>query len=201
MSNTPEHFTRNVERFDSSPISQQLAAMSEKVWPLLELSSQQHWLDFGAGTGVISAPLAKQVGKVTALDTSAAMLERLAEKKVANIELLNQDIFVGLTQKYDGIISSMALHHVADSQRLLNCMYQALNVGGQLALIDLYTEDGSFHGDNEAKGVKHLGFNPDQLIQQAQIAGFHQLSHQQISSIQHRNGSSYPLFLLLGTAR
>lgn len=201
MNNTSEHFTQAAERFDSSPISQQLAAMSEKVWPLLALDPKQHWLDFGAGTGVLSVPLAQQVAQVTALDTSAAMLERLAEKQVANIELLNQDIFAGLTQKFDGIISSMALHHVADSQRLLNCMQKALNAGGQLALIDLYTEDGSFHGDNEAKGVKHLGFDPDQLIQQAQNAGFHQLSHQQISSIEHRNGSSYPLFLLLGTAR
>lgn len=201
MSNTSEHFTQAAERFDRSPTSQQLSAMAEKIWPLLALDPKQHWLDFGAGTGVFSVPLAQHVAQVTALDTSAAMLERLAAKQVTNIAILNQDIFTGLDQHYDGIISSMALHHVADTQRLLNCMRQALVSGGQLALIDLYAEDGSFHGDNDAKGVKHLGFEPDVLMQQAEHAGFHLLKLQHIFSIEKRTGQSYPLFLLLGTAR
>ena len=32
--------------------------------------------------------------------------------------------------------------------------------GGRIALVDLYQEDGSFHGDNDAKGVQHFGFAP-----------------------------------------
>lgn len=201
MSTASTHFSQSAKRFDRSPTSQQLTAMAEKVWPLLNLTAEQHWLDFGAGTGVLSVPLAKHVARVTALDTSAEMLERLVAKNVANITTLQQDIFTGLSQQYDGIISSMALHHVADTQRLLNCMHDALVSNGQLALIDLYAEDGSFHRDNEAMGVKHLGFDPDELISKAEQAGFQQLSVQQISSIEKSNGRSYPLFLLLGTAR
>ncbi len=68
------HFVRAAQRFEHSPISQQLAALSDKVFPLLTLTADQHWLDFGAGTGAISVPLAAQVKRVTALDTSAAML-------------------------------------------------------------------------------------------------------------------------------
>lgn len=205
MSDTPQilaeaHFIRTADGFDSSPISKQLAALSDELLPLLTLDKQQHWLDFGAGTGALSVPLAKQVGHVTALDTSAAMLGKLIDKDVPNITALEQDIFCGLSETYHGVISSMALHHVADISALLKCMHSCLKENGQLALIDLYREDGSFHGDNKAKGVMHLGFEPQQLLEQAAKAGFKNLSYREIFSIEHKNGQRYPLFLLLGLA-
>lgn len=203
MTTTPQtpadaHFVRAAERFEHSPISQQLAALTDQVFPLLTLNKSQHWLDFGAGTGAVSLPLAAQVGQVTALDTSAAMLAKLIEKNVANISTLEQDIFCGLSETYEGVISSMALHHVADIPQLLSCMQQCLKPNGQLALIDLYSEDGSFHGDNQAKGVVHLGFDPQQLLEQAAAVGFKDLSYREIFSIEHKNGHRYPLFVLLG---
>ncbi|NLC99899.1 MAG: class I SAM-dependent methyltransferase, partial [Gammaproteobacteria bacterium] len=158
------HFVRAAQRFEHSPISQQLAALTDKVFPLLTLTADQHWLDFGSGTGAVSVPLATQVKRVTALDTSAAMLEQLTAKNIANINALEHDIFCGLSETYDGVISSMALHHVADIPRLLKCMQQCLKENGQLALIDLYSEDGSFHGDNQGKGVLHFGFDPQELL-------------------------------------
>ncbi len=194
------HFAQAAERFEHSPISKQLTELSDKVFPLLELNKNQHWLDFGAGTGALSVPLAQHVGQVTALDTSAAMLAKLIDKNVANISTLEQDIFCGLSERYAGVISSMALHHVDDIAGLLSCMYQCLDAGGQLALIDLYSEDGSFHGDNAAKGVMHLGFNPQQLLELAALAGFKDLNYREIFSIKHKNGRSYPLFVLLGHA-
>lgn len=195
-----EHFRQAAEGFEHSPISKQLAALADKVFPLLELDKSQHWLDFGAGTGALSVPLATQVGQVTALDTSAAMLAKLIEKNVPNITALEQDIFAGLSDSYSGVVSSMALHHVHNIPELLHCMHQCLVEDGQLALIDLYSEDGSFHGDNEAKGVVHWGFDPQQLLEAAAKAGFKDLSCREIFSIGHKNGRNYPLFLLLGRA-
>lgn len=205
MTNTSQalaqaHFVRVAQRFEHSPISQQLAALTDKVFPLLTLTADQHWLDFGAGTGAISVPLAAQVKRVTALDTSAAMLEQLTAKNIANINALEHDIFCGLSQTYDGVISSMALHHVADIPRLLKCMQQCLKENGQLALIDLYSEDGSFHGDNQGKGVLHFGFDPQELLEEAAKAGFKNLSYREIFSIAHKNGHTYPMFLLLAQA-
>ena len=118
------HFAQTAARFDRSTTSQQLARLPNVLFPLLALDSSQHWLDFGAGTGALSVPLAAQVGQVTALDTSAAMLARLADKNVPNINILEQDIFCGLKQSFSGVISSMALHHVADIPELLNCLHQ-----------------------------------------------------------------------------
>lgn len=194
------HFAQAAEGFEHSPISKQLAALTDKVFPLLALNKNQHWLDFGAGTGALSVPLAEHVGQVTALDTSAAMLAKLIDKNVPNITALEQDIFCGLSERYAGVISSMALHHVADIAGLLSCMHLCLGEDGQLALVDLYSEDGSFHGDNAAKGVVHLGFDPQQLLELAAAAGFKDLSYREIFSIKHKNGRSYPLFVLLGRA-
>lgn len=194
------HFAEAAERFEHSPISQQLAQLSESFFPLLTLDKSQHWLDFGAGTGALSVPLAAQVGQVTALDTSAAMLAKLAAKNVPNISTLEHDIFCGLSESYAGVVSSMALHHVADIPKLLGCMRQCLIENGQLAIVDLYSEDGSFHGDNAAKGVVHLGFDPQQLLEAAAQAGFKGLSYREVFSIAHKNGRNYPLFILLGRA-
>lgn len=194
------HFSRTAERFEHSPISQQLAALTDKVFPLLGLDKNQQWLDFGAGTGALSVPLAEHVGRVTALDTSGAMLAKLIEKNVANITTLEQDIFCGLSETYAGVISSMALHHVPDIAQLLKCMHQSLKAKGQLALVDLYREDGSFYGDNSGKGVMHFGFDLQRLLVQAAEAGFKNLSYREIFMLEHKNGRRYPLFLLLGQA-
>lgn len=194
------HFTQAAEDFENSPTSRQLATLIDKISPLLALDKSQHWLDFGAGTGVLSVPLSAHVGQVTALDTSAAMLAKLAEKNVPNITPLEHDIFDGLSGAYHGVISSMTLHHVADIPQLLSCMHQCLEADGQLALIDLYSEDGSFHGDNQTKGVVHWGFDPQEVLEAAAKAGFKDLTCREILSIEHKNGRSYPLFLLLGRA-
>ena len=68
-------------------------------------------------------------------------------------------------------------------------------------LVDLYAEDGSFHGDKEtsaAKGVKHFGFVPEALQALAEQAGFFDIAFNHLHDMQHRNGRAYPLFLMAG---
>ncbi|WP_114418313.1 class I SAM-dependent DNA methyltransferase [Marinospirillum perlucidum] len=193
------HFDQAARQWDERPLSRQLAAMLPRLLEALPLIPGQELLDFGSGTGMLSVPLAQKGAKVTALDTSAAMLDVLEEKQVAGVTPLKQDIFAGLPQRYDGLVSCMALHHVADTQALLEIFSEQLNPGGYLALVDLYAEDGSFHGDNEGKGVKHFGFEPQALEKQLLAAGFTDINFQEIHQLHHKNGRSYPLFLLRAT--
>ena len=197
MSSSTNPFDSSARNWDQRRMSVQLAEVADLLLPLLQLTDQQHWLDFGSGTGLLSVPLAAKVGQVTALDTSEKMLEVLAEKGVNNIETLNQNVFSGLPHNYDGVVSCMALHHVESTEALLKQFYQHLNNDGQLALVDLYAEDGSFHGDNEAKGVKHLGFNIETLRATAEAIGFVEVSFAEIMQLQHRNERKYPLFVML----
>ena len=194
----PTHFDTAARDWDQRPMSQQLAAVPERLLAQLPLQASDHVLDFGAGTGLLSVPIAPKVAQVTALDMSAAMLQVLEEKGLANITTLQQDIFAGLPGRYHAVVSCMALHHVADTAALLRAFAAALHPGGRIALVDLYQEDGSFHGDNDAKGVQHFGFAPEALQALAEQAGLMDIAFSDILRLQHRNGRAYPLFLMTG---
>lgn len=195
---SPTHFDAAARDWDQRPLSQQLAAVPERLLAQLPLRASDHVLDFGAGTGLLSTPIAPKVAQVTALDMSAAMLQVLDEKGFANITPLQQDIFAGLPGQYHAVVSCMALHHVADTAALLRAFAAALHSGGRIALVDLYQEDGSFHGDNQAKGVQHFGFAPEALQALAQQAGLMDIAFSEILRLQHSNGRGYPLFLMTG---
>ena len=192
------HFDAAARDWDQRPTSQQLAAVAPRLLAQLPLSPTDQVLDFGAGTGLLATQIAPLVAQVTALDTSAAMLEVLQAKGHANITTHCGDVFAGLPGRYHAIVSCMALHHVADTAALLHTLAIALHPGGRMALVDLYAEDGSFHGDNAAKGVQHLGFAPEALGALAQQAGLADIHFSHIVQLQQRNGRSYPLFLMTG---
>ena len=63
----------------------------------------------------------------------------------------------------------MVLHHIVSIQSLFERFYNMLLPGGFLAIADLFTEDGSFHGEGFDG---HKGFDPEQLKVQLQKTGF-----------------------------
>ena len=75
-----------------------------------------------------------------------------------------------LERKFDGIISSMTIHHLEDIPALFSKFYTMLDDHGFIAIADLDSEDGTFHSDNE--GVFHYGFDRHLLAEYAQKAGF-----------------------------
>ncbi|MCE1191181.1 MAG: methyltransferase domain-containing protein [Acidovorax sp.] len=195
---TPTHFDTAARDWDQRPTSVQLAAVAPRLLAQLPLSPADQVLDFGAGTGLLATQIAPRVAQVTALDTSAAMLDVLQSKGHANITPLCGDIFAGLPGQYHAIVSCMALHHVADTGALMQAFADALHSGGRIALVDLYAEDGSFHGDNAAKGVQHFGFEPKALQALAEQAGLRDIAFTEILRLHQRNGRDYPLFLMTG---
>ncbi|MDR1935561.1 MAG: class I SAM-dependent methyltransferase [Candidatus Accumulibacter sp.] len=170
--------------------------MPRRLLRAVPFRADQHWLDFGAGSGLLAAAIAPRVRRVTALDTSAQMLRVLDEKNVPRVRTLRADIFDGLPDSYDGVASCMALHHVADTASLLRVFHRHLKPGGLLALVDLYREDGSFHGDKLARDVCHFGFEPDALRALAQEAGFVDPHFEEILRLEKNEGRIYPLFLM-----
>lgn len=196
------HFDANARQWDARPMSVQLAAVPSVLLERVNFQKTDRVLDFGAGTGLLALPIAAQVQEVFALDMSTKMLEVLQEKAkmqhLHHVQTLNQDIHAGLPCVFDKIVSCMALHHVQNIQALFAAFAQALYVGGEIALVDLYAEDGSFHGDNVGKGVHHLGFEPDNLKQIAHNVGFSNVSFDTIMNIQ-KSERVYPLFLMRAT--
>ncbi|MNN60093.1 Methyltransferase domain protein [compost metagenome] len=74
------------------------------------------------------------------------------------IDLFNEEII----EKFDLIYTSMVLHHIQDIAGLANKFYTLLNDGGQVIIVDLDKEDGSFH-KNEPGFNGHNGFDQEKL--------------------------------------
>jgi len=198
-----DHFAEKSKDWDTRPVPLQISAA---VGPLLRASldwdDRMRVMDFGAGTGLLTSHVAPLVAKVIAVDTSPSMLQSLAEKQELRdlVEPHCQDILVEpLGEQFDAIFSAMAMHHVQDTDRLLDRFREYLKPGGQLALADLDSEDGTFHPPN-TEGVFHHGFDRESLRRKLEAAGFKAVSFQTAAEITREDGRTYPVFLVTARA-
>lgn len=133
-------------------------------------------LDFGCGTGLLTLGVAPLVAQVTGADSSREMIKVLLEKAAGqnknNVNAVSWDAkyLDDLPGQYNGIISSMALHHVENTRGLLKVFYKHVVPGGFIALADLDFDDGDFHQDKT--GVFHNGFSREWLSNEIAFAGF-----------------------------
>ncbi len=155
-------------------------------------------LDFGCGTGLIAYEFIDQAKKLVGIDTSEGMLEVFKQKGegLGKVEthLINLEESDLEDQKFDLIVTSTAFHHLDDPQKMVHKLYGMLNDGGQLAVVDLDKEDGSFHPDNKRMGVKHFGFSEEEVMAWGEKGGFSSTKRYLIHSFE-KNEREYPLFL------
>ncbi|WP_457750049.1 class I SAM-dependent DNA methyltransferase [Sulfurimonas sp.] len=192
-----DHFQHKAQNWDSGDIrvngAKTIATAIEKEIPL---SKDMEILDFGVGTGLLGFAIAPKVKQVYGVDTSAKMLEKLQEKNKPelHIKTYHQDIIKEpLVQQFDGLLSSMTLHHVEDLNAFFKTIYSNIKKDGFIAIADLESEDGSFHSDNT--GVHHFGFDAQNLGEIVQKSGFKDIKIQNINTISkaHRD---FGVFLL-----
>ena len=98
-----------------------------------------------------------------------------------------------IDDKFDGIISSMTIHHIQDLQAIFKTFYELLKDNASIALADLDLEDGTFH--KEDTGVFHFGFNRNEFKQLAKKAGFRNIKIQTVGNVIKPYGE-YSVFLL-----
>lgn len=161
------------------------------------LDKSMELMDFGAGTGLLLGRIAPHVGKITAVDVSKSMIEALEGKRdqigceldIREVNLESECI----SATFDGIISSMTLHHIQDVAALFKTLFTLTNEGGFIALADLDKEDGSFH--TEDTGVHHFGFDRAEVTALATDAGFRKVKVIDASVIQKPQGE-FGVFLL-----
>jgi tRNA (cmo5U34)-methyltransferase len=175
-------------------------AIASELEKMIPLNHSMKALEYGAGTGILSFLLKDHFSEITLMDNSKEMIKVCVEKtqyhKTDHITPiwfdLEHKIFDG---KFDIIFNQMVLHHVDDFEGILHTFYSLLNPDGYLAIADLYTEDGSFHGPD----VKvHLGFDPDHLTKILQKAGFKNIKHKTCYIVKRESGKKFPVFLLVG---
>ena len=171
-------------------------AMVQKV----SFQPQHHVMDFGAGTGLICSAIAPHVQSIAAVDISPSMLERLAEKTElqGKVTTVCQDILdCPLKDKFDVIVSAMAMHHVQDTNAMLQNFYDHLKEGGIVALADLDAEDGSFHPE-DIEGVFHDGFDRSELQSKLERVGFRDVHFETVTTV-YKDDKTYPIFMVMAS--
>jgi putative AdoMet-dependent methyltransferase len=157
-------------------------------------------MDFGAGTGLISGQVASKVGRITAVDISEAMLEKLSAKPElkGKVKTVCQDITrQPLDEKYDVIVSAMAMHHVKDTDNLAKTLAAHLKTHGKVALADLDKEDGTFHPEG-TEGVYHSGFDRQAMKSILEKNGFEDIEFVTAHTV-NKEDRSYPVFMVTAT--
>jgi SAM-dependent methyltransferase len=197
-----QYFDEKAVEWDADDRRIQLSsAIGSSILEHIPLDDRMDVLDFGTGTGLISAFVAPQVNRIVAVDTSEAMLAELAAKQElrGKVEAACVDITKSpLCARFDLVISAMAMHHVPDTAELIQSFADHLKPCGRLALADLDTEDGSFHPE-EAAGVFHHGFDRGELQGLLEMCGFGDI-HFFTAHTVIKDEKRYPVFLVTATA-
>lgn len=191
-------FKEKAQEWDVNQMVQQLSAgIGTAILDNIKFNEEMQVMDFGAGTGLISAHVAPQVKKIKAVDISAAMLEQLASKPELKdkVETVCQNIITEpLDEQFDLIMSAMAMHHVEDTAAMLSSFYQHLSPGARVALADLDKEDGSFH-PADVEGVYHQGFERGEMENLLSNSGFTDINFVTAHTV-NKEGKEYPVFLV-----
>ena len=165
-------------------------------------------MEFGAGTGIASFLLKDHLKEITMLDSSPEMVKVMYEKvKAADARNLKPLLFdlekeEWTGNKFDLLITQMVLHHVTDLDNIFSKFYKIINPYGYLAIADLYTEDGSFHGEGFT-GYK--GFVTDELAERLRKHGFGNVSSRKCfvinKKISETESRQFDVFLLVAIPR
>lgn len=195
-----QRFDEAATDWDKGDIRQQIAHnVFHTIVSRITLLKTMDILDFGAGTGLLSFKIAPLVRSVTGVDLSTGMLEQLEAKNsdILQVRGICHDMLSEpLKDKFDGIVSSMAMHHVKETAKLLESFYAHLKPNGFIALADLDAEDGTFHTHGN-EGVEHFGFDREPLRALLEQIGFKNVRFHTALTVNNENGA-YPIFLVTG---
>jgi ubiquinone/menaquinone biosynthesis C-methylase UbiE len=167
--------------------SERAGAVAAAITTELPLNKNMAAMEFGAGTGLLSFMLSEHLGSITLIDNSEGMVKVLGEKlqetdgasmKIVKADLEHEDY---TDEHFDLIYSLMVLHHVHDVETILGKFSAMLRPGGYLAIADLYTEDGSFHGHGF---TGHKGFDTGVLASLLEKYGFTEVKHRTVYDIE-----------------
>lgn len=188
-----------------------MKAVGEAILRESQPSSDMDVLDYGCGTGLVSLFLLPHVRSVTGADNSPGMLEvlqrKIAEGGIENMKVmhLNLEERPVPSDRYHMIVTSMTMHHVADTGKVLRAFHELLHPGGKLCIADLDAEPGIFHPPEAASSVHHHGFDRRWLKDQSAAAGFTEMhdvtAHTVTKPIATGEERDFPVFLIVGRRR
>jgi len=130
--------------------------------------------DLGCGTGALAAAMAPHVAKVIGIDQSAAMLKaaRARTSDRANVDLRKGSLEALPIEDAtcDAALLVLALSYVPDPASAVGEMARIVKPGGRAVVLDLLSHDQEDF--RLAMGQERLGFEPADLLEMLEAAGF-----------------------------
>jgi ubiquinone/menaquinone biosynthesis C-methylase UbiE len=121
------------------------SALRDRILDLAAPRAHERCVDVGAGTGLLTLPLAERVDRVWAIDISTAMCDYL-RAKASSADLENVEIIATsavslplVDESVDLVVSNYCFHHLvdADKDRALVEILRVLRPGGRLVFADM----------------------------------------------------------------
>ena len=153
-------------------------------------------MDFGCGTGLLTAQLIDKASSFLGIDTAGGMLEQFNQRfknlpQVRSLAInLEKESMPETTGTFDLIMTAMAFHHLKAPEKTLSVFKEHLSPSGKIFVIDLDEEDGTFHPDNQGMGVQHFGLSRNTMESWARELKFSSFQHEIIYEI-HKNDRVY----------
>jgi phosphatidylethanolamine/phosphatidyl-N-methylethanolamine N-methyltransferase len=141
-SNTPHlsYWNRHARNYDRS-----MAVLGKPLPRMLELVAEavrgkERVLEVAAGTGLVTAVLAREAREVVATDYASAMVERLQQRirdeALPNVNAEQADLYDLRfeTHAFDAVVAANVLHLVLDLPKALASLKRVVRPGGLLVL-------------------------------------------------------------------
>ncbi len=156
-------FESRAKEWDNNSRIERSKVVADKINEIIGNEEYNSVMEYGCATGLISFNLCDKFKKITLMDSEKEMINIVKQKveKYRNenifpvqIDLMNE---LYKQEKFDLIYTSLTLHHILDTEKIIKIFYNLLNKNGMLCIIDLDKEDGSFH-INQKDFRGHNGF-------------------------------------------
>lgn len=159
-------------------------------------------LEYGSGTGLLGYELLDLFDELSFMDESKEMTRIAFEKskriKTKRIDVKQYDLIKDPlpAERFDLIFTMLTMHHIDNTNMILDKFQTLLNPNGLLLIIDLKKEDGSFH-DGPFTG--HLGFDREDLELKLKKHSLVPTEYKIIYTIKKKGSDTiereYPLFI------
>lgn len=164
-------FEQMAKRYDTEERIELAKVIVKEVRPELRNSNSKSLIDYGSGTGLISLDLSDLVDSILLVDSSKDMLDlakaKITDKGITNTKVLYSDFTQETHElKADIIVMSLVLLHIPDTKKILQELFNILNNGGKLIIIDFDKNDKINHPK------VHNGFSHEELKRRLTEVGF-----------------------------
>lgn len=148
-----DRFDQIAQKYDDPERIHLAHIITQAITQQIKDTNYQTLLDYGGGTGLVTLNIAEYFEALTLMDASPQMVDifehKVSDLNQTSINTLLGDVLLDDTilnhKNYDVIVLSLVLLHSGNYQLLLQKLYNHLNSGGMMILVDFDKNENIYH--------------------------------------------------------